>query len=134
MPRLGRWFVRAALLYLALGVTFGALLLAHKGMPLHPSLWRLLPAHIEFLLLGWTLQLAFGVAYWILPRFTGGVRPRPWAAALALGLLNAGVLLTGLGASLGAPAEAILAGRLLEAAAALAFVLHAWPRVKPPGA
>lgn len=55
--------------YLVLGFTLGLLLLVNKGVPIHPALWRLLPAHAEFLLLGWTLQLALGVAYWILPRF-----------------------------------------------------------------
>ena len=57
------------MLYLALGMTVGALLLFHKGIPLHPALWRWLPPHLEFLLVGWTLQLAMGVAFWILPRF-----------------------------------------------------------------
>jgi hypothetical protein len=33
MPRLSVWFVRAALVYLALGFTCGALLLAHKACP-----------------------------------------------------------------------------------------------------
>ena len=37
-----------------------------------PALWRLLPAHIELLLLGWTLNLALGMAYWILPRYKTG--------------------------------------------------------------
>ena len=68
MPHLSRLFMRAALVYLGFGFTLGALLLANKGIPFAPFVWGLLPAHIEFLLLGWFLQLAFGVAYWILPR------------------------------------------------------------------
>ena len=60
MPRLSIWFIRSALIYLALGFTFGALLLANKGFPIIPEIWRLLPAHIELLLVGWTLQLAMG--------------------------------------------------------------------------
>jgi hypothetical protein len=51
MPRLSYWFIRASLLNLAAGFTLGALLLAHKGMPLHPALWGLLAPHIEFVLL-----------------------------------------------------------------------------------
>jgi hypothetical protein len=133
MPRLSRWFVRAALVYLALGFTFGALLLFHKGAPLHPLVWRLLPAHIEFLLLGWTVQLAMGVAFWILPRF-GGSRGGAAPAWIALFLFNAGVLLAGLGPSLGGPAVLSFLGRLLEAGGALAFGVHAWPRIKPLGA
>ena len=49
MPRLSRWFIRCALIYLALGFTFGALMLFNKGVPFYPALWRLLPTHVEFL-------------------------------------------------------------------------------------
>ena len=133
MPRLSCWFIRAALLYLVVGITFGGLLLFHKGIPIHPFLWRLLPLHIEFLLFGWTVQLVMGVAFWIFPRFwrsRGNEKP----AWLAFGLLNLGVWLAGFGLMLGAPAWLVLAGRLAEASAAAAFAAHAWPRVKPPGA
>ena len=59
MPRLSVLFVRTALLYLAMGFTLGALLLMGKGIPAwQPGVWRLLPAHYECLLLGWTLQFA----------------------------------------------------------------------------
>lgn len=92
MPRLSRIAVRLALLYLALGTTFGALLLANKGIPFAPQVWALLPAHIEFMFLGWLTQFALGIAFWILPRFPGSA-PRGsegWSAA-ALILLNAGI-------------------------------------------
>ena len=49
MPRLSRLAIRAALLYLLLGFTFGGLMLLNKGIPLAPWAWRLLPAHVEFL-------------------------------------------------------------------------------------
>lgn len=130
MPKLGAWFVRAALGYLALGFTFGALLLANKGVPYYPPVWRLLGAHVEFLLMGWTVQLAFGVAFWILPRWQtqrGDVRPA-WAAFV---LLNSGIWLVVLAGWLNGPAWILAAGRMLEAVAVLAFVSHAWPRVKP---
>lgn len=132
MPRLSVWFIRAALIHLALGVTIGGLILAHKGIPLHPLLWRLLPAHIEFLLFGWTVQLVMGVGFWIFPRFRRS-RGNEQPAWLAFGLLNAGVWLAGLGPVLGAPAFVLLLGRLAEVGAAAAFALHVWPRIKPPG-
>jgi hypothetical protein len=125
------WYIRASLLYLAVGFTFGALLLVHKGIPLHPALWRLLPPHFEFLLLGWTLQLALGVAFWILPRFSQGrERGNEALAWCAFGLLNVGVCLVGVGWMFGAPGWIPWLGRMLEAAAALTFAAHAWPRVK----
>lgn len=132
MPRLSRWFIRASLLDLATGLTLGALLLIHKGFPLHAALWRMLPAHFECLLLGWTLQLAMGVAFWILPRFQQGpVRGNEALAWWAFGLLNGGVSLASLSWTLGGPEWLALMGRLLEGAAAFTFVAHAWPRVKP---
>ncbi len=132
MPRLSCWFIRMALLYFALGTTFGGLILWHKGIPLNPFIWRLLPLHIELLLFGWVVQLVMGVGFWIFPRFwrsRGDERP----AWVAFWLLNVGVWLAG-GASLfGWPAWTISIGRLAEIGAALAFALHAWPRIKPPG-
>lgn len=134
MPRLSRWAIRASLLYLALGFTLGALLLYNKGLPLNPWLWSLLPAHIEFTLLGWTTQLALGVGFWILPRFARGPRRGNVRAAwAAFGLLNLGVWLVGLASPLGLSGVVPLLGRLAEAGAALAFGVHAWGRVKPPG-
>ncbi len=132
MPRLSVWFIRCALINLALGFTFGALMLWNKGLPLHPLVWRLLPAHIEFLLIGWLVQLAMGVAYWILPRFQAE-RGRGGFAWAAFWLLNGGVWLAGLSPLASAGAAVALAGRLAEAGAAAAFAVHAWPRVKPPG-
>lgn len=134
MPRLTVIMLRFALAYLALGFTFGGLLLFHKGVPISPMLWSLLPAHIEFLLLGWTVQLAMGVAFWILPRFSRGPRRGDERLAwLAFGLLNIGVLLAGIGPLVAAPALSVFLGRAAETGAALAFAAHAWPRVKAFG-
>jgi hypothetical protein len=59
MPRLTVWMIRFALAYLLVGFTIGAALLILKGLAGSPapmpgwvlSLWRWLPAHIEFLLI-----------------------------------------------------------------------------------
>lgn len=131
MPRLSAWTLRAALVYLLAGFTFGALLLAHKGVPYAGQLWRLLPAHVEFLLIGWTVQLILGVAYWILPRLPGGSRGRSELAGLAVILLNLGVLLVAAQGLAGLDSVFGLAGRLLQVAAGLAFLAHAWIRVRP---
>ena len=134
MPRLSVLAIRASLLYLAAGFTLGALILWHKGAALDPGLWRWLPVHREMLLLGWMAQLAMGVAYWILPRFSRGP-PRGIAplASLAIASLNAGILLT-VSPIVAAPGTAIAAGRALEGFAVIAFAVHAWPRVRAFGA
>ena len=134
MPRLTIWMVRTALLHLLLGFLVGALLLANRGVPLHPAIPRLRPAHAELLLIGWTVQLAMGVAFWILPRFRPGPErgdERPAWAAWAL--LNLGVLTAAAGAALLDSGAAVAIGRGAEALAAAAFARHAWPRVKPFG-
>lgn len=132
MPRLSVWFIRTALVYLASGFTFGMLLLFHKGVPLNPWMWQLLPLHIECVLIGWTVQLAMGVAFWILPRF-GALRGNESLAWLAYGLINVGVLAVGLGGALAAPPGITLAGRVAELLSVVFFAIHAWPRVKPLG-
>jgi hypothetical protein len=134
VPRLSVWFIRTALLYLGLGFTLGALILFQKGLPYAGSVWRLLPLHIEFLLIGWTLQLAMGVGFWILPRFIRGApRGDERLVWLAYGLLNWGVLSVGLGQGLRAPGSLLALGRAAEMLAAAFFAWHIWPRIKPHG-
>jgi hypothetical protein len=73
-----------------------------------------------------------GVAFWILPRsLHGPERGNEVLAWLAFALINAGVLMAGLGSMLGAPPLIPFLGRLAEAAAAVAFARHTWPRIKP---
>ena len=137
MPRVSRWLVQASLVYLALGFTLGAVLLFNKGIPLTPVLVRLLPAHIEFLLVGWVIQLVMGVATWIFPRF--GVRRSSYgseaAAWLTFALLNLGVWAVAVGPLLPERLGAGLlpAGRVMEAAAAVVFAANVWARVRASG-
>ncbi len=129
MPRLSVWFIRASLLYLLAGITLGALMLADKGIPFYPGIVAALPIHIEFVLVGWLIQLALGVAFWILPRFgTGAPRGNEKMAWAAFYLVNAGVLVAALQLLL---APALLAGRILEIGGLGMYVAGAWPRVKP---
>lgn len=133
MPRLSTWSIRASLLYLLIGVTFGQLMLFNKGIPIDGRIWLLLPAHIEFLLVGWMAQLALAVAHWIIPRFRGGEYGNLALARLSFGLLNAGVLMAGLGPPLGAPPWIVLAGRLAEVGAVISYAVYIWPRIRPLG-
>lgn len=127
MPTLARWFVKTALLYLALGVLLGAVILWNKGLPI-PGAWSLLAGHIALVTWGWLLLLTLGVAYWILPRW-GQERRRVWLAAVAYGGLNASLWLVALAPWLHAAWSNALGGAL-QALACLAFALHAWPRVR----
>lgn len=138
MPLVSQVMIRTALLQLALGSGVGGLLLAEKGLSVAPWLWALRPGHIQMLLVGWLVQLACGVAIWILPRLDStGDRGNLGLAWLCYGALNGGVALaalhTPLSLALGSgglgwlPA---LAGALY-AVAAVAAVAHLWRRVLP---
>ena len=136
MPRLSQLMIRTALLWLAFGYSVGGLVLLNKGAPLLPWLWTLRAAHVHMLLVGWTVQLACGVAFWILPRLdargTRGDERLMWAcyAAINLGVVL-GVLHDPLAALVAWPGWAallVLMGLLYGLAAAL-FFKHAWPRV-----
>lgn len=131
MPRLSVFMLRAALLHLGIGFTFGALMLWNKGLMFDARMWLLLAPHLELVLLGWTMQLAMGTAFWILPRFSSAPRHGDvrWAW-LAFACINIGVSSTALGTYLGVP-WMILSGRLLELLAVASFAIHIWPRVKP---
>lgn len=92
MPRLSVIFVRASLIYLLLGFSIGGLMLANKGILISPAIWALLPLHIEFALMGWMIQLAMGVMFWILPQFQKGPpRGDERLVGLALILVNVGI-------------------------------------------
>ena len=141
MPPTSMWIVRLAFVYLVAGTTIGGIILAGKGIALPSAIWLLRPFHIEFLLFGWMVQLAFGVATWILPRIPARYSMRPVVAAAIL--LNAGIWMVG-GAgvvpfepvSAGAVAAAtirmwmVVIGRLLETGAFALFAYHIWPRVR----
>ena len=129
MPRLSVWCIRAALLHLGAGFAIGAVMLAAPGLHLPAGTLRLRPLHAEMLLIGWVVQLAFGVAYWTLPRFRVGLqRGRSGPAWAAVGLLNAGVFAAGVGQVEGALSLAWI-GRMSESLAALTFAVHLWTRV-----
>ncbi|MCA0456931.1 MAG: cbb3-type cytochrome c oxidase subunit I [Chloroflexi bacterium] len=134
MPRLSVWIIRTALLELGIGITIGTLMLWNKGEFFEARIWLLLTVHIELLIVGWLMQLALGVAFWILPRFThepryGSLR-RGW---LGYGLLNVGILLVILAPWIPHAAALHPIGRLLEVLAAITFATALWPRVKAFG-
>ena len=138
MPRLSCWFVRSAFTYLVLGFTMGGFILAAKVGEFDPRGWVWLPSHVDALVVGWLIQLAMGVAYWILPRMRERYRGRVGLVMAAFVLLNAGLVLGVWVPALqfwlpGLPWMRYLlpAGVLLQTAGLLLFALHAWPRVLP---
>lgn len=130
MPPLTVWAIRAACLHLVAGWSIGALMLVDKGIGLEWRVFDLLGLHIHLLFFGWMVQLAFGVAYWMLPTFGRDRGRKPQAVAAVL-LANIAIVVALANAFDLLPTWAIFAA---EALAAASFSVHAWPRIKSFGA
>ena len=144
MPLLTRCAIRMALLYLLLGFVIGGLLISAKAGVVDVRAWLWLPSHVDLLLVGWMIQMAIGMAYWILPRLrmsaqadhlTRGCSVLAW---LAFVLLNVGL---GLAAGLGILrywlpdllwlSNTFPLGIVLQVLALIIFATYAWSRVIP---
>lgn len=129
MPAPSRWMIRASLIYLLIGFTLGAALLASKAYPSYSAVWLLLPIHIEVMIFGWIIQLTMGTAYWILPRFLKGEsRGDPLLSKLMVVALNAGIILNVLSYLEVSPYLDPVWGRCLEVVAVVLFVNLHWNR------
>lgn len=130
-------FIKAALLCLGLGVVMGT------WMALVPSAIIYRPAHVHLNLLGFVSMVIFGVAYHVIPRFTGNpLHSRTvaavhwWCSTTGLTILVAGFLV----APHQADTSRILlgVGAMLAAAGAFLFIYNLWrtidgrvPRSRP---
>ncbi len=120
------WFIRAALLYLGLGVILGL------TMAIQPN-WMLYlkPAHAHINLLGFMAMFVYGVAYHVLPRFRGKQLYSNKLARYHLILANVG--LVGMAAAFGlrftlgsVGTMALAAFGTIEVVAVGLFILNAW--------
>jgi cbb3-type cytochrome oxidase subunit 1 len=117
-------FLKSALVWLALGVILGA------AMTLQPAWLVYRPAHLHLNLLGFVFMMIAGVAYHVVPRFTGHqlfsrrlATVHWWLANSGLAVLVTGFLLMGAGRAYAVP---LAAGGVLSAIAALCFVVNIW--------
>lgn len=125
-------FLRASLVWLGIGVTIGV---AMAFLPGEALAYR--PAHMHANLLGFVSMMIFGVAYHVIPRFTGNplharglARLHFWVANVGLALLVAGwILRVGAG-----PAGMLLvqAGAAASAVGAFLFIYNLWRTLGPP--
>jgi cbb3-type cytochrome oxidase subunit 1 len=65
MSKVTVWFIKCALVYLVIATLLG-IHMAVSG-PMYPYM----PVHVHLNLIGWMSMMIFGVAYHILPRFSG---------------------------------------------------------------
>lgn len=129
------WFVRrflkASLAWLGLGVALGI------AMALVPRLAIFRTAHLHMNLLGFVTMMIFGVAYHVIPRFTGHpLHSRAlaganwWTSNVGLALFVVGLALRADGVVWG---EALVGvGALGAAAGAYLFIYNLWRTIDGP--
>jgi len=137
MPRLTRYFIKTALIYLAASLLMGALVLARAAFDLPTELAALTPVYFHLFMVGWVTQLIFGMLFWMLPRQSKeSPRGNEWLVWATYVLINLGLILRAIGEPLVALQPGSRAGWLLALSAVLqliggwAFIGNAWPRVR----
>lgn len=130
MPKVSIWMIRMSFLYLAFGISIGALLLISKSLHIASFAWSLLPIHIEFLIFGWIIQFTLGTAYWILPRYlkTKG-RGKTLPAIMMVIFLNAGILLMVISEVFPNYSFWRMLGRSFQLLAVVLFIRLHWQRI-----
>ena len=126
-----RGFVRASLVWLGVGVLIGVSMAFWPGAAL---VYR--PAHVHANLLGFVSMMIFGVAYHVMPRFTGNALHSRRLAGIHFWMGNAGLaLLVGgwiLRVWVALPGiAAVRAGAATSAVAAFLFIYNLWRTVGP---
>lgn len=120
-------FLKASLAWLAAGVSLGL------AMAVHPAWTVYRAAHLHMNLLGFVAMMIFGVAYHVIPRFTGHQLHSRQLANLQWWLANVGLATFVAGfiwlphAMFAARARVLVGvGGVLSAAAAYVFVYNIW--------
>jgi hypothetical protein len=136
MPRLSRWFLKTAFIYLAIGLAIGVLLAGQSLWTLPKFVSALYPAYIHLLTVGWLTLLIFGVAFWMFPKYSleqphGNEKPS-WAAYF---LINIGLILRILTEPFISQyrsgwAFLLVVSAFLQWAGGMALITSLWKRVK----
>lgn len=124
-------FIKSSVAWLALGVTLGVAMAMHPGWVIYR------PAHLHMNLLGFVAMMIFGVAYHVLPRFTGHPLHNPrlaaahwWIANLGLASFATGFVVAPHVRSFGA--MLIAGGGTLSALGAYSFAYNVWRTLDGP--
>lgn len=126
-----RAFFKASLAWLGMGVTLGLC------MAVHPAWIVYRPAHVHMNLLGFVTMMIYGVAYHVIPRFTGHPLYSLRLAGWHWWISNSGLVLFVLGFLVaphpGMPAAALLGvGGSLSALGAYSFIYNVWRTLDAP--
>ena len=126
-----RLFLKASLAWLTLGVTLGVAMAGHPVWTVYTA------AHMHMVLLGFVTMMIYGVAYHVIPRFTGFPLHNRRAAGVHWWLSNVGLAMMVCGfivrARQAGPGTVVLAmGGTLSAAGAYIFTYVIWRTVDGP--
>jgi cbb3-type cytochrome oxidase subunit 1 len=126
-------FLRAGLLWLGLGVLVGLVMAAA------PQYAALRPAHAHISVVGFAVSFIYGVAYHVIPRFSGhplySPRMAVWHVWLANGGLAVMVAAFAWPALTGRPAmEVLTAGGMAVGCGAFLFIINLWRTLGGPRA
>ena len=124
-------FLKASLVWLGLGVTLGV------AMAAIPAWAAFRTAHLHMLVLGFVGMMIFGVAYHVIPRFTGNVLSSARAGAVQWWISNGGLAAMVIGFVLRAQARPIgtpvlVLGGVLGALGAYLFIWNIWRTIDGP--
>ena len=120
-----RRFIKMSLVWLGVGVSLGLV------MAVFPAWTRYRTAHLHLNLVGFVAMMIFGVAYHVMPRFSGNPLHRPRLALVHFWLANVGLALLVVGFAARAHVGArvwpiLLAGGSATVAGAYAFIYNIW--------
>ena len=126
-----RGFVRASLVWFGIGVLIG---ISMAFVPAQALAYR--TAHIHANLLGFVSMMIYGVAYHVMPRFSGNPLYSRRLAALHFWVANLGLalLVAGWGArswAVGPATVSLRTGAALSAVGAALFILNIWRTLGP---
>jgi hypothetical protein len=137
VPTLTRWYIKAALLYLAAALLLALLLAVNRVADLPRFVSLLSPAYFHFFLLGWVTQMIFGVGYWMFPIIDRErLRGSDLVGWTTFATLNVGLLLRLVAepaialTSAAAWGVVLAVGATLQWISGLLFVVSSWPRIK----
>ncbi len=139
MPKLTRWMLKTALVYLILALSLEGLQTAFSAWIPTFSTQGLRPVYIHLFMLGWVTQMIIGVAIWLFPprskHLPRGNEKLSWVGFWGL---NMGLALRAAGEPfLGRANEnewfwqiILVISALIQVASLFVFMLQLWVRIK----
>lgn len=134
MPPISRWYIRTSLLYLVVALLIGIPLALRASLLLPPVFGALTPAYFHLFLVGWIMQLIFGVIFWLFPKPANELFAWKSLAWASWALLNCGLLLRAVAEPFATrqPGSlwgwALVVSALLQWLAGLGLIVIVWPR------